>query len=265
MITLYLDLETIPAQRADVLADIQADMQVKLQAAIDAVKPPSNYGEEARIKWGHEKGEPQIQALMDAHQAEVDAAYRKTGLDGAFGQVFAIGYAVDNATAGALVVTDLTPSEEAALLADFFARLDQLIPAREHLQTCVVGHHVAGFDLRFLAQRSIVQGIRPHTIVRRAATAKPWESEVIYDTMTQWAGVGQRISLDKLCRALGIASPKGELDGSKVWDFVKAGRTQEVADYCAADVEAVRAVHRRMTFQLHPVRAFMGDEADLPF
>lgn len=261
MRTIYLDLETVPAQRVDVLADIQSTEQAALDAALAAIRPPGQYKKQESIDEWMATEAPKVAAALRADfDAKVDAAYRKTGLDGAFGQVFAIGYAVDHAPAGALVVTDLTPSEEAALLADFFDRLDQLIPAREHLQTCVVGHNAVNFDLRFLAQRAIVHGIRPHTIVRRAANAKPWESEVVYDTMIQWAGVGQRVSLDKLCRALGIASPKGDITGATVWDAVKAGRTQEVADYCAADVEAVRAIHRRMTFQPAIV-----EEADLPF
>ena len=63
----------------------------------------------------------------------------------------------------------------------------------------------------------------------------------------QWAGVGNRVSLDKLCKALGLPG-KGEIDGSKVWDYVRDGRIAEVADYCADDVRKVWAVYRRMTF-----------------
>lgn len=70
--------------------------------------------------------------------------------------------------------------------------------------------------------------------------------------MTAWAGIGNRISLDKLCRVMGIPT-KGseigdEIDGSKVWDFVQAGRIADVATYCCGDVERVREIHRRMTF-----------------
>ena len=58
---------------------------------------------------------------------------------------------------------------------------------------------------------------------------------------------GNRISLDKLCKALGLPG-KGEIDGSKVWDYVRDGRIAEVADYCADDVRKVWAVYQRMTF-----------------
>ena len=66
--------------------------------------------------------------------------------------------------------------------------------------------------------------------------------------MIQFAGVGNRISLDKLCLALSIQSPKGEIDGSKVAEYVAAGALDQVAEYCGKDVEAVRSVHRRMVF-----------------
>ncbi|MNT91954.1 putative 3'-5' exonuclease related to the exonuclease domain of PolB [compost metagenome] len=67
--------------------------------------------------------------------------------------------------------------------------------------------------------------------------------------MTQWAGHGNRISLDNLCTALGLPG-KGEIDGSQVYDYWKAGRIAELIAYCADDVHKAREVHRRMTFQL---------------
>jgi 3'-5' exonuclease len=112
----------------------------------------------------------------------------------------------------------------------------------------VCGHNVSAFDLRFLVQRFTVHGIRPPAIISRAASAKPWESDKVFDTMTQWAGVGNRVSLEKLCLAFGINSPKTDLDGSKVAAAVAAGRLDDVATYCAGDVEAVRKVFNRLTF-----------------
>lgn len=70
--------------------------------------------------------------------------------------------------------------------------------------------------------------------------------------MTAWAGWGGRVALDRLCAALGLPEKGSEIgediDGAKVWDFVRAGRIEEVAAYCRADVERVRAIHQRLTF-----------------
>jgi 3'-5' exonuclease len=113
--------------------------------------------------------------------------------------------------------------------------------------TAIVGHNVSAFDLRFLLQRFIVNQVKPHPIIVRGAQAKPWESEKVYDTMVQFAGTGNRISLDKLCLALGLPG-KGDISGADVWPMVQAGKLKEVADYCADDVIKTRAVFKRMTF-----------------
>ena len=58
--------------------------------------------------------------------------------------------------------------------------------------------------------------------------------------------------MDRLCRALGLPQKGDEIgediDGSKVWDFVQAGRLDDVATYCCGDVERVREVYNRLTF-----------------
>ena len=50
---------------------------------------------------------------------------------------------------------------------------------------------------------------------RGAAQAKPWELEKVYDTMIQWAGVGKTVSLDKLCRALGLPGKVSRCNGTE--------------------------------------------------
>lgn len=242
---LFLDIETIPAQRPDVMEEIRACEQEKLDAALAAIKPPGNYKKQETIDEWLANEAPKIAASLRAgFDQTVDECYRKTGLDGAFGQVCVVGWAMDDEEPR--VLADMN---EAALLGGFYAALRD-IPANEVFQTTVIGHNVASFDLRFLAQRSIVAGIRPHPVISRSAQAKPWESDKVFDTMVQWAGPGNRISLDKLCKALSIPTPKGDLDGSKVWDYVRDGRIAEVQDYCRRDVRAVRSVFWRMTFRI---------------
>lgn len=256
MTCLYLDIETIPSQRPEVMHEIRAAEEAALDAALAAVKPPSNYGADAAEKWMNEKGNAQRNALLDAFDASVDEAYRKTGLDGAYGQIAVVSFALDDAAPVKLWNADWqNPEAEEAVLHSLSDALEERLEPSDSYSTTVIGHNVAAFDLRFLVQRSIINGIRPHLVLARAAEAKPWEKEKVYDTMVQWAGPGGRVKLDKLCKAFGIPC-KGEIDGSKVWDFVKAGRIAEVAEYCADDVRRVRSVHQRMTFQTAPVRQF---------
>ena len=138
---------------------------------------------------------------------------------------------------------------ERELLESFSKMLNECIDEKDVMTTSIVGHNVSSFDLRFLMQRYIVNGIRPPFVIKRAAEAKPWESEKVFDTMVQFSGVGNRISLDKLCLALSIPSPKGDMDGSMVGQAVADGRIIEVAEYCKRDVSATKEVFNRMTFQ----------------
>ena len=258
---LTLDIETIPAQRPDVLAEISYDKQSSLVHALAAVKPPGNYKKQETIdEWMLNEAPKAAQALRDAFAADVDAAYRKTGLDGSFGQICVIGFALDDDAPRAIWDLDWShPECEVNLLAAFYCELTDKIQAKHERAMTVVGHNVAGFDLRFLVQRSIVNGVRPHRVIASAFQAKPWESDKVFDTMIQWGGIGAKAggSLDKLCKALSIPTPKGgDITGATVWDAVQAGRIAEVAEYCKRDVAATRAVHKRLTFQESAVELF---------
>lgn len=235
---LFLDLETIPTQRQDVCDYIEESMRDELALAMEGVCAPANYKDAEKIA---EYCANKKAALQSEFLDKLKQKIETTGLDGAFGQVFCIGWALDDAAP----TTHYGMGEREVL--EHFARCLHIPPSERHT-TCVIGHNVSAFDLRFLTQRYIVNGIKPPMVIARAAQAKPWESEKVFDTMVQWAGVGQRISLDKLCLALSVPSPKGDMDGSKVWQAVQDGKLEMVAEYCGRDVEATRAVWRRMTF-----------------
>lgn len=219
---LYLDIETLPTNRADIRAVIAG-----------GVKPPGNISKAETIeKWNQEQ-----------RQAAIEDAVAATSFDGAYGRVCVIGWAFDDEEPQSVYSED----DEEGLLANFARRLN-VDPSDRHT-VCVIGHNVSSFDLRFLTQRFIVNRIRPPAVIVRAANARAWDSDKVFDTMTQWhPDRDKRASLDKLCLALGIVSPKGEIDGSKVAAFVEAGRIAEVAKYCEKDVCAVREVYKRMTF-----------------
>jgi len=221
-ITLFLDIETIGTARQDVRDYIAA-----------SIKPPGNISKAETIaKWE-----------LESKPAAIADAIDKTSFDGAFGRVCCIGFAMDDGEPEAV----FSANDERHVLEGFAYILDRSL-AGERFTTTVVGHNVGAFDLRFLHQRYIVHGIRPPIVIARAISARPWESEKVYDTMVQWAGVGNRVSLDKLCLALSIPSPKAGMDGSQVAEYVAAGRIEDVAAYCRGDVAATREVWRHMTF-----------------
>lgn len=108
-----------------------------------------------------------------------------------------------------------------------------------------VGHNVLDFDLRFICQRSIIHQIKPS----REIPFTRFRNAPIYDTMQEWSKWGrEHVSLDSLSKALGIPSPKENLDGSKVYPYYRAGKLAEIYEYCKRDVDTVRHVYRRLTF-----------------
>lgn len=208
---LTLDIETIGATDEQVCADIIANL-----------KAPANY-----------KSPEAIQKWLDENKGD---AIAKTSFDGAWGQVVCIGFKFDEEPAHAFT------GDEVDILRNFAEVVGQLpIHKRQTLQ--VVGHNVSSFDMRFLYQRYIINQVRPPALPWKA---KPWDGQ-IFDTMTEFAGVGNRISLDKLAKALGLEG-KGEIDGSMVWPMYREGRIAEIAEYCKADVELTFQVFQKLTF-----------------
>ena len=222
MANITLDIETLPCDDAALVEEIKA-----------SVKPPRTLKKaESIAAWWKEEG--------DAAQAE---AVARTSLNGMYGRICCIGWKIGDAPAASI-----SGGDEADLIASFFdvMRHAAMVDHYSKPVSChrVIGHNIAGFDLRFLWQRAVV-----HQIARPACIpwkAKPWDDS-INDTMLMWSpDRDSRISLDKLCKLLGIASSKGDLDGSKIAQAWADGRQSEIAEYCRADVEATYLCWQRM-------------------
>jgi hypothetical protein len=231
---IYFDIETIPAQDPAAIELIKADIEKQKLL----VKAPSNYKDQEKI-------DAYIKAEQDKLDADFDATYRKTSFDGGLGQICCIGYAIDDNAPLAIC----GGSESDILNLFYQALMDEYKPSSQQ-RPKFIGHNIVNFDLRFMFQRSVMNNVKPPMMIPFAA--KPWD-ESIFDTMTAWAGHGNRVSLDKLCKIFNIplkGSEIGEeIDGSMVWDFYQAGRIQDIAKYCAGDVDRTRQAYKRMTFQ----------------
>jgi hypothetical protein len=252
IMNLFIDIETLPDMRPGAreafLQDARENFKApstltKEQAATDLgltdvseIKFTSKDAMLARwCEWFREEKADEVG----------DLAWRKTSFDGGAGHVACIGFAVDDEPVQARF-GDVREDEciERDTLGAFFNWLDRIHSIQDRPR--FVGHNVSQFDLRFLWQRAIVLGIRPPIWLPR--NPKPWDDAAVFDTMAQWAGSGNRISLDNLCKALGVSGKTGGIDGSLVWDYVRDGRIKEVAAYCKNDVEITRDCFRRMTF-----------------
>ena len=230
---IFFDIETIPGQNPSVMKQIIADAE----EAKRNIKVPKT----------HKKPET-IDAYIAEKSEEIDAgmddAYRKTALDGTVGQIAVISFAFDGAEPVRIYSNDYS-TQERDVVDEFFSVLTGVFNASRMTRPVFVGHNILNFDLPFIWKRAVILGIKPPAFI--PFKAKPWDT-TIFDTMIEWSGTRNFISQDKLSRALGNQG-KGDIDGSKVWDYVSAGRIAEVAEYCASDVIAVRENFKRMTFQ----------------
>lgn len=113
------------------------------------------------------------------------------------------------------------------------------------------GHNIKGFDVPCLGKRMIYLGINPPTNIR-IWDKKPWEIPYVdtSDVFAFGSWTHQKyLSLDLLSCSLGIESPKGIIDGSKVNDSFWIDKDYEkIKTYCELDVSTVMEVMLKVCF-----------------
>ncbi len=216
-----LDIETLPDMR-----------EGAADAARSRISAPSNYKDPVKIEaYIAEKGEE---------------AWRRTALDGGYGEVLCIGYAV-NAYPGRVMYRnlELEPHEQER---DLLERFWRIIRGFEPVvgDICFIGNRVAAFDLRFLWRRSVIHGVRPSLDL--PLNDGPW-SDRVADLSYMWTGERSGgISLDTLADIFGVETGDTGLSGAHVFDAFERGEHERIQVYCLGDVEVSRGLYNAMTF-----------------
>lgn len=257
---IFLDIETVPPQRDDLRLEVVSaiiDRHHKaieaLDAEIAAIAPPANYKDPAKIAEWNESERPKKVASLEAKKASERAghlaaqtdAIAQTALDGFYGQIVCISYAIDE-EAPVSIYRQGWETAERAILEDFFTALKLIYNPSKMERPVFVGHNHVAFDLPFIYKRAVINQIAPPAVL--PINCKPWDDRV-FDTMVKAAGDKGRIGMDRLCRVLGIPGKGDGMDGSKVLGACQEGRIDEVAAYCAADVIRTREIYNRLTFK----------------
>lgn len=118
---------------------------------------------------------------------------------------------------------------EVDLISAFAARVDSLRPT-------LVTFNGNGFDLPVLRYRAMVNGIAASGLTSRPYFKRYDQAHVdLCDELASFQS-NAKASLDDLCKMMGLPGKPDGIDGSKVWEHVRAGRIQECADYGETDV-----------------------------
>ena len=107
-------------------------------------------------------------------------------------------------------------------------------------------HNGKEFDYPYIARRMIINRLPIPSLLDNAGR-KPWEIKLL-DTMELWkfGDYKSYTSLALLTTALGIPSPKDDIDGSMVADtYWKERQLERIVRYCEKDVLAVAQVFLR--------------------
>jgi len=133
---------------------------------------------------------------------------------------------------------------EVRLLAEFHEYINSMCSANgaQIVKPNFIGHYITKFDLPFIWKRSVINNVKTCEGVKWVDAKHGYNC---YDTMTAWAGYGNSISADNLCKLLGIKGKTDGMDGSLVYDTWQVD-PQKVIDYCFDDVAMVKAIHERL-------------------
>lgn len=217
MIT-FIDIETIPDQTPGAVDEFTAN-----------IKAPAQYKKpESIAKW-----------IEDNKHSAGNEAWLKTSFDGGRGQIACICLAFENSSA-----VELKGSEN-----EILHNLNSVI--KNHAEFTMVepspyfvGHFISGFDLPFLHKRFIVSGIKPSFKLKPHGR----HGQHFFDTMVEWCGYKGSIKMDALAKLLGVQGKTQGMDGSQVWPEYQKGNIDKIVDYCADDVECVRAIYNKLNF-----------------
>lgn len=248
-----IDIETIPGQGLfegfleEVKNNFKAPSSLsKKQALEDMGLHPEAQPQKYWTKDDTIRQWEKVMSSTKAHEV-AEENWRKTSFDGAKGEIISICCAINEEPVMAFsrnveVSGDsVLISSEAEMLETFFWDVSAQLNARKPY---FVGHNIGSFDLKFIFQRSVINKILPTFKIPFAGR----HSSDYFDTMIAWAGYKDTIKQDALCKALGIEGKPGDIDGSKVWDFVKSGDVERVVEYNIDDVQKNREIYRRLNF-----------------
>lgn len=248
----FIDIETLrspDSHRLQILEDVKSNFKApstltKGQAAIDL-----GLTDEKEIKFTSKddmisRWEKELASVKS--ESVANAIWEKTSFNPDVAPIacICIGWHDDN---GEYLTREYAVNEaenERDILDHFHFMVNELCSKNgaQLTKPLFVGHNIAKFDLPFIWKRSVINDVTTCSGVKWVDAR---HGQHCYDTMVAWAGFGNRISADNLCKILDIKGKTEGMDGSLVYDTWQKD-PQKVIDYCHDDVSMVKEIHKRL-------------------
>jgi len=125
--------------------------------------------------------------------------------------------------------------DEKSVLQNFITTVNQI--DTKNSKWCFAGHNIKEFDIPFICRRLLINNL-PLPAYLDFQNMKPWDTNIV-DTFQYWrfGDYKNYTSLKLLAAALGVPSPKDDIDGSMVAEvYWKEKNIERIATYCQKDV-----------------------------
>jgi hypothetical protein len=186
--------------------------------------------------WKHLWEEKTQRSLPDFTSA-AEFYPQRAGVMAEFAKIvcISIGYFTKQDNVLQLRLKSFYSDEEKKLLQDFISTVNQM--EAKNNKWCFAGHNIKEFDIPFICRRLVINSL-PIPPYLDFQNMKPWDTNMI-DTFQYWrfGDYKNYTSLKLLAAALGVPSPKDDIDGSMVADvYWKEKNIERIATYCQKDV-----------------------------
>jgi uncharacterized protein YprB with RNaseH-like and TPR domain len=186
-------------------------------------------------------------SLVKYHEGQTnESLYPRAGIYAEFGKIICISCGVLQGAADQrkIVLKSFAGDDEKQLLLRFIEMLNKWATGEPKF---LCAHNGKEFDFPYLCRRMIINGL-PIPATLNISGKKPWEVNHL-DTLELWkfGDFKSYTSLNLLAHALGIQTPKDDIDGSMVWEvYWKEKNLQRIVTYCQKDVVTVAQILLRM-------------------
>ncbi|MGK2861943.1 MAG: 3'-5' exonuclease [Chitinophagaceae bacterium] len=184
--------------------------------------------------------------IRNKEDETVESVYPRAGIYAEFGKIICIscGFITGAGDQKKIILKSFSGNNEQILLLEFGDMLNKW-SATEQRFLC--GHNAKEFDFPYLCRRMLINSV-PIPSLLNISGKKPWEVNHL-DTMELWkfGDFKNYTSLNLLSQALGIQTPKDDIDGSMVWEvYWKDNNLDRIVTYCQKDVVTVAQILLRM-------------------